>query len=131
MTPRLHLTRLVSFGGVSAIGLAVDFGLTAALLSTGTMPMLANMVGAGVAVSLVYMLSVRRIFRYHGQFLLGLFLAYVAWQLVAVTAASWVIGALAAGGLAPLIAKLAILPATFGANYLMMHLLTTHRTPQP
>ncbi len=127
MTLSLHLTRLVAFGGVSALGLAVDFCLFALLLSTDTTPMVANMVGAGVAVSLVYALSVRRIFHYHGRFLLGLFLAYLAWQVMAVFAASWAVAALAASDVPPMMAKLMILPATFGANYLMMHLLTTRQ----
>ncbi len=75
-------------------------------------------------MTFVYFASVRRIFSYGGRFLFGLFLAYLAYQAVGVTAASLAVAALSAELVSPAISKLLILPITFSANYLFMSLLT-------
>jgi putative flippase GtrA len=119
------LGRIVGFGGISALGLGLDCGLFILLVAAGAPPLLANLASAGTAVTFVFFASVRRVFRFRGGAVWARYLAYALWQAVAVTAASVAIGALAAhGGLPPLACKLALLPLTFAANYLVMALLT-------
>lgn len=117
--------RALAFGAVSGIGLALDYGLFLLLADNGMRPGLANLISASVGVSFVYFVSVRRIFSYAGRFLLGLFAMYLGYQIIAVGAASWSVDALVSQmGLAPLWAKAAILPLTFGANFAFMSWLT-------
>lgn len=119
------LATLARFGLVSLIGWGGDFALFAALTAAGFDPLPANLVSAGAAVTFVYFASVRRIFRYRGDFLYAKWIAYLAYQGVAVLIASAAIATLAAAsGHAPILAKLAITPFTFVANYLFMKLLT-------
>lgn len=118
------MTRLLRFGLISGLGLATDVGLYVLLYRRGVPPGYANLVSAGVAVSLVFVLSQRRLFRYDGGFLLPLFFAYLVYQAVAVSAASAGVGALVAHtALSPLAAKALVTPATFGCNYVFMTLL--------
>lgn len=120
--------RALAFGLVSGIGLALDYGLFLLLVESGLRAGWANLISAGVAVTFVYFVSVRRIFAYQGRFLLGLFAAYVGYQVAAVAAASWAVDWLVASvRLAPVWAKAAILPFTFGANFLFMSWLTRTR----
>lgn len=122
------LTRVVGFALVSGAGLAIDFGLFLALVELfGVRPGAANVLSAATAVTFVYFVSVRRLFNYQGRFLLSLFALYVAYQFIAVAAASWAIDWLAANFVAPAIAKSLILPATFTANYLFMSFITRSR----
>ena len=79
-------------------------------------------------MAFVYRASVAYVFRYRGAFLLPPFAAYLAYQAAAVTLASAAVDLLAPRLPAPLWAKLAILPATFAANYAFMRLLTGGRT---
>lgn len=118
------VTRILKFAVVSGMGLALDFAIFFVLVASGFAPASANAVSGACAVTFVYVASVRRIFSYHGRFLLGLFLAYLAYQAVGVTAASLAVGYLSAQHVSPGIAKLLILPFTFSANYLFMSLLT-------
>jgi hypothetical protein len=118
-----HARDIFKFAVVSAAGLALDFGIFIGLLAVDFLPFAANSVSATCAVSFVYFASVRRIFRYRGRFLFGLFLAYVAYQAIAVAAASLGVAWLAAYVAAP-VAKVLILPLTFGANYAFMSVLT-------
>lgn len=120
----IHLRRLLRFALVSGVGLGLDFLLFLALIALSAEPFLANMVSAACAVSFVYFASVRKIFRYEGGFMLGFFLLYLVYQAVAVTAASWGVSFLATRFVSPVLAKVIILPLTFGANYLFMTLLT-------
>jgi hypothetical protein len=118
-----HAKDIFKFAIVSGAGLALDFGIFIGLLAAGFLPFSANLISATCAVSFVYFASVRRIFRYRGRFLFGLFLAYVCYQAIAVAAASLGVAWLAAY-VAPPIAKVLILPLTFGANYAFMSVLT-------
>ena len=113
----------MAFALVSGMGLAIDFLLFALLVHWGAQPGWANILSARVAVAFVFFASVQRIFAYDGGFLFGLFLAYLLYQIVAVIAASVAVGVLAAR-MSPLLAKLAVLPATFTANFAFMSLLT-------
>lgn len=116
--------RLLRFGLVSGLGLATDVLLYILLYWNGTPPGLANLGSAGVAVTLVFLLSQRRVFQYGGHFLLPLFLAYLLYQVAAVATASAGVAALVSGaGLAPLVAKAAVTPVTFGCNYVFMSLI--------
>lgn len=118
------MTRLLRFGLISAMGLTTDVALYVLLFRRGLPPGYANAVSAGVAVSLVFGLSQRRLFRYEGRFLGPLFGAYLLYQVAAVAAASAAVGALVAQiSLSALAAKAVVTPATFCCNYVFMTLL--------
>lgn len=119
------LSRVLGFGAVSALGLLIDCGLFAVLTIAGLPPLIANLVSAGLAVTVVFVLGVRHVFRYRGGAVLPRYLAYLTYQAVAVAVASVAIGLLAAAtGWPALLCKLLVLPATFAANYVAMALLT-------
>lgn len=113
--------RLLRFGFVSGLGLTTDVLVYVLLYRGGLPPGFANLLSAGLAVSLVFVLSQRRVFRYGGRFLLPLFLAYVMYQVLAVSAASAGVSVLVAQTeLGPLLAKAVVTPLTFGCNYVFM-----------
>ena len=119
------MPRLLRFGLVSGLGWVVDFLVFALLIQMGADPAVANAVGASLAVTWVYFASVRRVFRYGGERLIGRFAAYAAYQAVGIAVASWAVGGIVLLTAAhPLIAKLAVTPATFLANYVFMAWLT-------
>lgn len=118
---------MFAFGAISGIGLALDFGIFTLLVYAGLPSGWANAISATCAVTFVYFASVSRVFSYHGRFLLPLFMAYLGYQVVAVAAASFAVGYLAQVMPSPLLAKLAILPVTFSANFLFMYALTRRR----
>lgn len=109
---------------MSGLGLAMDFAVFFALIWAGLSPFGANAVSGACAVTFVYFASVRRIFSYRGRFLLGLFAAYLIYQVCGVTVASLLVQFLAANYVSAGLAKILILPLTFTANYLFMSLLT-------
>ena len=125
-----HRGKVLRFALVSGLGLAIDFALFLGLVALSFSPLAANAVSGACAVTFVYFASVRRIFSYAGRFLLGLFLAYVAYQVVGVSAASFAVSFLAAQLVSPALAKILILPVTFSANYLFMSLLTRRTRSQ-
>jgi putative flippase GtrA len=124
---KARLVEIAHFAAASAAGLAIDFLLFLLLLSGGAAAGPANLASGTVAVSFVYFASVRRIFGYRGDFLLGLFSLYLLYQAASVAAASWAVAAIIAAGIPPIAAKLAILPVSFPANYLFMAFLTGRR----
>lgn len=119
--------KVVGFAMVSVVALGVDFCLFLLLLHVGLHAELANFISATLACAVVYFTSTRRIFAYQGRFLKSLFLAYLAWQLVLVTLASWAVGVLVGLGLVGVVAKALTLPVTFSSNYLFMQFLTKPR----
>jgi putative flippase GtrA len=119
-----HLLNVMRFAVVSGIGLAIDFAVFLVLVELGLSPFAANAVSGASAVSFVYFASVRRIFSYQSGFLLGLFVAYLAYQAAGVTGASLAVGFLSAHFVPPVVSKILILPVTFSANYIFMSLLT-------
>lgn len=119
-----ELHRVWKFAVVSGTGLGLDFAVFLALIWLGVSPFTANGVSGTCAVTFVYFASVRRIFSYGGRFLFGLFLAYLTYQAIGVTAASLAVAFLSANSVSPPVSKLLILPVTFSANYLFMSLLT-------
>lgn len=118
------LLSIIKFGIVSGVGLAIDFALFLLLISLGSAPFAANAISGTCAVTFVYFASVRRIFTYRGDFVIGLFAAYLCYQAAGVTAASLAVAFLSKNYLDPALSKLVILPVTFSANYLFMSLLT-------
>lgn len=119
--------RVFAFALVSGVGLALDFCLFLLLVEFGVRAGLANLISATAAVTFVYFASARRIFAYEGRFLLGLFLLYLGYQALAVSLASWAVDALVLAAVHPALAKAAILPLTFSANYLFMSFITRSR----
>lgn len=119
-----RLINVLKFAVVSGIGLGIDFLVFLLLIALDLSPFSANAISGTCAVTFVYFASVRRIFSYQGHFLVGLFLAYLLYQAVGVTAASYAVSFLSQSLMPPVLAKIAILPVTFSANYLFMSLLT-------
>lgn len=130
MTPagrnlRDHIERLFRFALVSGTGLALDLVLFLAQVSLGASGFFANALSSTAAVIFVYLVSVRRVFLYNGDFVAAMFAAYAGYQVCGIALGSWAVNFLIGAGLIPLAAKLAILPVTFGANYLFMWWLTS------
>jgi putative flippase GtrA len=102
----VDLRRIVKFAGVSGAGLCLDYAI----------------VSASCGVTFVFVVSARRIFAASDDhFLLGLFAIYALYQVLAVSAASWLVGEathLLDGRY--LLGKTLILPLSFTANYLFM-----------
>jgi putative flippase GtrA len=117
----VDLARLVKFAGVSGAGLCLDYAVYSALCASGVPAGWANLVSAGLGVTFVFAVSSRHIFASADRFLLGLFALYAGYQVVAVSAASWLVGEathLVDGRY--LIGKTLVLPLSFTANYLFM-----------
>lgn len=131
------LRDLLRFALVSGAGLGIDFALFLGACAAGVAPGVANLLSGGCAVAFVYFASVRRVFCDARGFHLGSFAAYLAYQAAALSLASLAVAHLASAlsppaSSSPALAKLAILPATFGANYVFMRLLTRPgRTSRP
>lgn len=121
------MTKVLGFAKVSGTGLALDVGVFVLLVGLGWSPGCANFVSATIAVTFVYFIATRLVFQYQGAFLMPLFLAYLAYQNVAVVVASWAVGKIAALGIVPVVAKTLILPFTFTTNYLFLDFLTRFR----
>jgi putative flippase GtrA len=125
-TLRRH--RIVAFAVVSGLGLTLDYGLYALLCANGTPAGEANLASAATGVTFVFLASVRRIFQSEHRFLLAPFLVYAAYQVVAVSAASWAVGTMTdvLDG-AYILGKTTVLPVSFTANYLFMSWLSRQR----
>ena len=122
-----HARRALRFGLVSGAGLLLDVALFLVLVRPELGPFWANAVSSAAGLTFVYCVSVRRIFRYDGRFIVPLFAAYLTYHLCGTLVVSWAISALVRGGFPPWAAKVAILPMTFGVNYLFMSWLTRRR----
>jgi putative flippase GtrA len=120
-----HALKLIQFAAVSGTGLALDFCLFVALLWFRVPPLAANSVSSLAAVTFVYFASVRRVFRYGGQFHVAMFATYAAYQACGIALGSWAVQSLIVAGLPGAASKLAIVPLTFTANYLFMAWLTS------
>jgi putative flippase GtrA len=125
------LAKVVRFGVVSGVGLGLDVCIFLALSALNVRAGIANFVSASVAVTFVYFASTRKVFRYQGQFLFRLFLAYLVYQVIAVALASGAVDGIAGLGALPIVAKLLILPVTFSSNYAFMAWLTKPRLTEP
>src|SRR5438445_12267253 len=87
---RFHAGRAFRYGTVSGIGLALDLTLFLVLVRAHVGPFAANILSSGTALTFVYAVSVRRVFRYDGGFILPLFAAYVAYHVCGTLLVSWV-----------------------------------------
>jgi putative flippase GtrA len=117
----VDLRRILKFAGVSGAGLCLDYAVYSALCASGVPAGWANLVSAGLGVTFVFAVSARHIFAGSDRFLLGLFAVYAGYQVLAVSAASWLVGEathLLDGRY--LIGKTLVLPLSFTANYLFM-----------
>lgn len=119
--------RFVGFAFVSGIGLTLDVAIYTVLCASGAAPELANLLSAATAVTFVFFAASRRVFSGRDGWMLRPFAAYVAYQVVAITAASVAIGALTdAFGGRYLLAKAAVLPVTLAVNFIVaQRLLST------
>lgn len=124
---RQHVRRVIAFGITSLAGLAIDFLAFAFLLASGVSVVSASRLSSALAVTFVYFASVRRTFVYEGRFVFGLFAVYAAYQALGIFLAAAGVAGLVNFGVAPLLAKMLILPLTFPANYLAMSLITSRR----
>ncbi|MEO8454290.1 MAG: GtrA family protein [Sphingomicrobium sp.] len=124
---RWHLGRAFRYGLISGLGLAIDIALFLLLVRAGVGPFAANVTSSGIALTFVYLGSVRRVFRYDGHFIVPLFAAYLFYHVCGTLVVSGVISRLVHAGIAPAMAKVGILPVTFATNYLFMSWLTRKR----
>ena len=114
-------------GWSEARGLALDFALFLVLVRTHVAPFWANIISSATALTFVYAVSVRRVFRYDGRFIVPLFAVFVTYHLGGTLLFSWVISRLVQEGAGPALAKVAVLPLTFLTNYAFMSWLTRNR----
>ena len=123
---KARLLEILKFAGASGAGLLLDYAIYTALCEAGLPAGWANLISASAGVTFVFLVSAHRIFDATGHFLTRLFVVYALFQLVAVTAASALVGTMTAvldGQY--LLGKTAVLPLTFTANYLFMAWLMT------
>lgn len=143
--------RLHRFAVLSGIGWLLDFGLFNLLAWSGVKLFVANMSGATLGVSWVFLTARALIFQSRRTSLAAAMAGYVVWNTIAIVAASAAVdllggwldatrwmpalsAMLGAGGLtvdatalpAPL-AKIAVTPFTMYANYVMMGVITERR----
>lgn len=119
---------VIRFALVSGTGLTIDFAIYTALCLAGMSAGAANLISAAVAVTFVYLVAGRHIFRATGRDMTRLFWAYVVWQAFAVPAASLAVElATDAFDGKYLLGKTVVLPFTFGANYLFTNWLLGDR----
>src|SRR5213080_2259625 len=85
-----HAVRAFRYGLIGATGLALDFTLFLALVHAGVDAFAANLVSSGTALTFGYCISVRKVFRYHGEFIVPLFATYLFYHLCGTIAVSWV-----------------------------------------
>lgn len=143
--------RLHRFAILSGVGWLLDFGLFNLLAWSGADLFVANVSGATLGVGWVFLTARAFIFQSRRTSLAGAVAGYVAWNVVAILAASaavdllggwlgatrWMPAASAmlrdrglavdAVALAAPFAKIAITPFTMYANYVMMGVITERR----
>lgn len=93
----MTLLRLSSFTLLSGIGWCIDFAIFNLLVGRGQPGFLANLASASVAVTFVLIAARKWIFRHHVETLPMTVAKYTAWNVVAISAASFGIKAIASG----------------------------------
>lgn len=133
---RKLLAQIVRFVGISGVGWLIDFSLFTVLTSLLKVPVTAaNMISSLPAITLVFLVSTRKIFEGPGKVPVAVrYVLYLLYQLVLVTAVSVAAGQLAPwiaglfGGrlesLSGILAKILITPVTMTANFIVMKLMT-------
>lgn len=124
-TARVLIRTLVSFAGVSGIGLALDFSIFQSLVLLGLHPSSANAISSAAGITFVYFASVRRIFKYEGHFLIAKWLTYICYEALLIAIVSITIGRLSEDLHAKAwLIKIGVTPLTFLANFIFMSWLT-------
>lgn len=109
--------KLARFFIGSLIGLGIDLGLFGVLVFCGGPGWAANLVSSGVAVCIIYLLSTRYVFG-NAVNLFGV-ATFFAWYALSIAGFSALIyGLETAAAVSPILAKVMILPISFGANFL-------------
>lgn len=121
---RAFARQLLSFATGSGIGLALDFGIFSVLVLAGAPPLLANLLSSAVAITTVYFLTTRYAFRVAPA--APSYAAFVGWYATSAVVVSAVI-AFASHGVETraLVVKAALVPVTFGLNFLFGRWLFT------
>ena len=120
--------KLFGFGIVSVNGLGIDILIFISLISSGYIPLIANIFSSVVAVTFGYFVSARYIFFYKGHFLMLKFLSYLVWNVFRILFFSYLIAQLTIIlSLYPMISKIIITPFSFYFNFLFMSFLMTGR----
>lgn len=129
------------FAAVSGTGWLIDVILTVSLVSVGTPPFLASLTGSVVAVTFVYIVSLRSVFGIEGRLGTRAFPLYVMWQVISISTASALVAFLAfliapwidatdplsvASGLA----KGLVTPVTLAANFIFFQCLSKFLVPR-
>ena len=123
--------KLISFAAISGIALIADFCLFLLLVHFSDLPVdVATFVSAMSCCAFAFFTSTKRIFDYHGQFLMGLFLIYLVYQILLLSTVSWAVGFFVGLGLTAAFAKALTVPVTFCSNYLMIRFLSRPRGAQ-
>jgi putative flippase GtrA len=124
----MRAERFLPFALVSAAGLGLDYLVYTLLCGGGLEPEWANLVSASAAVTFVFVASARRIFQARDRFLVRPFVIYLAYQALAVGAASWAVGAMTdVFDGRYILGKTVVVPASFMANFLFMSWLFSTR----
>ena len=130
------LSQAVRFVGISGIGWLLDFSIYSLLTALLGVPVfLANICSSIPAITLVFFVSTKKIFRNGTRIpLWGKYAIYVAYQMVLLllvsSLAQWVSGAcirlLGEGvrSFAPILAKILITPCTMVCNFCVMKIMT-------
>jgi putative flippase GtrA len=115
------MKRILQFAAVSGTGLVLDYTVYTLLCLGGMAAGWANLISATCGVTFVFFAAARRIFFAEHRNLSRQFGVYLLYQALAVSAASWAVGAATdAFGGRYLLGKTVILPLSFTANYLFM-----------
>lgn len=109
------------YGLIAGAGFLIDLILFLALVHSGLLPpFYASVIGILCGSSFVYVFATRRIFTASGGFRWRKWGIYIGYVLSTLFIWSGIIAALVALGLWPVLAKCAILPVSFYANFLFM-----------
>lgn len=146
------MQKFLRFAAVSGTGWVIDIILTVLLVRLGATPFMASLIGSIVAVSFVYVVSLRAVFAIEGRLGRRAFPLYVVWQVFSISASS-VLVAFLAYLIAPLVAlasqeiagleigdplsvasgisKALVTPLTLAANFLFFQWLAKWLGTQP
>lgn len=130
------IVQFFGFIGISGVGWLIDFTIYTVLTSfTGIPVSFANIISSFPAITLVFLVSTRKIFSGEGRTPVWVrYIIYVLYQIVLVSLVSvlagklagWLPGILPDGldGISKILAKIIITPVTMTVNFLVMKLMT-------
>jgi len=82
------IQKFLRFAAVSGTGWLIDVVLTVLLVRFGATPFMASLTGSVVAVTFVYIVSLRAVFAIEGRLGARAFPLYVVWQVVSISASA-------------------------------------------